>query len=207
MELTNEVIKQRLIEKFGDQVSNIEEPYGMLSFVVPKDLNLKVMNFLYDDEELKFRFLTDLTVVHYPAYKGRELAVVYHLHNLVDNIRIRFKVFTDISKPDVYTATGLFSSANWQEREAYDFFGVNFLGHPNLKRIMNVDEMDYFPLRKEYPLEDQTRIDKDDEMFGRGGSLGFGNEPTQDHRRTIAEEDKKPEQEILNGREGNAQFN
>jgi len=207
MELTNEVIKQRLIEKFGDQVSNIEEPYGMLSFEVPKDLNLKVMNFLYDDEELKFRFLTDLTVVHYPAYKGRELAVVYHLHNLVDNIRIRFKVFTDISKPDVYTATGLFSSANWQEREAYDFFGVNFVGHPNLKRIMNVDEMDYFPLRKEYPLEDQTRIDKDDEMFGRGGSLGFGNEPTRDHRHTIAEEDKKAEREILNGREGNEQFN
>jgi NADH-quinone oxidoreductase subunit C len=61
------------------------------------------------------------------------------------------------------------------EREAYDFFGVNFVGHPNLKRIMNVDEMDYFPMRKEFPLEDQTRIDKDDEMFGRGGSFDFGN--------------------------------
>ena len=58
--------------------------------------------------------------------------------------------------------------ANWMERETYDFFGVNFVGHPNLKRILNVDEMDYFPMRKEFPLEDQTRIDKDDEMFGRG---------------------------------------
>ena len=57
------------------------------------------------------------------------------------------------------------------ERETYDFFGVNFVGHPNLKRILNVDEMDYFPMRKEFPLEDQTRIDKDDEMFGRGGTL------------------------------------
>jgi len=207
MALTNETIKQRLIEKFGDQVSHFEEPYGMLTFEAPKELNLKVLNFLYDDEELKFRFLTDLTAVHYPAYKGRELAVVYHLHNLVDNIRIRFKVFTGINQPDVYTATGLFSSANWQEREAYDFFGVNFLGHPNLKRIMNVDEMDYFPMRKEYPLEDQTRIDKDDEMFGRGGSLGFGNEPTPDHHHTIAEEEKKPEQEILNGNEKDAQLN
>jgi len=54
------------------------------------------------------------------------------------------------------------------ERETYDFFGVNFVGHPNLIRILNVDEMDYFPMRKEFPLEDQTRIDKDDEMFGRG---------------------------------------
>ena len=47
------------------------------------------------------------------------------------------------------------------------FFGVNFVGHPDLRRVLNVDEMDYFPLRKEFPLEDQTRVDKDDEMFGR----------------------------------------
>ena len=168
MRLTNERIKQRLVEKFGEQVSAFSEPYGMLTFEAPKELNLKVLNFLYDDEELKFRFLTDLQAVHYPDDKGRELAVVYHLHNLVDNVRIRFKVFTDINTPDVYTATGLFSGANWMERETYDFYGVNFVGHPNLKRILNVDEMDYFPMRKEFPLEDQTRIDKDDEMFGRG---------------------------------------
>ena len=168
MSLTNDRIKERLVEKFGEQLSAFSEPYGMLTFEAPKELNLKVLNFLYDDDELKFRFLTDLQAVHYPDNKGRELAVVYHLHNLVDNVRIRFKVFSDINTPDVYTATGLFSGANWMERETYDFFGVNFVGHPNLKRILNVDEMDYFPMRKEYPLEDQTRIDKDDEMFGRG---------------------------------------
>ncbi|HEX2845188.1 MAG TPA: NADH-quinone oxidoreductase subunit C, partial [Chitinophagaceae bacterium] len=170
------------------QVSSFEEPYGMLTFEAPKDMNLKVLNFLYDDAELKFRFMTDLTAVHYPNQPGRELAVVYHLHNLEDNIRIRFKVFTDSSKPDVYTATALFSAANWMERETYDFYGVNFVGHPNLKRILNVDEMDYFPLRKQYPLEDQSRVDKDDEMFGRGGTIGFGTEKT-DHG-TITELEK-----------------
>ena len=168
MGLTNDRIKEKLVEKFGEQVSAFSEPYGMLTFEAPKELNLKVLNFLYDDDELKFRFLTDLQAVHYPDNKGRELAVVYHLHNLVDNVRIRFKVFSDINTPDVYTATGLFSGANWMERETYDFFGVNFVGHPNMKRILNVDEMDYFPMRKEFPLEDQTRVDKDDEMFGRG---------------------------------------
>ena len=167
MGLTNEIIKARLIEKFGEQVSSFEEPYGMLTFQAAKELNLKVLNFLYDDEELKFRFMTDLCGVHYPDRKGEELAVVYHLHNLEDNVRIRFKVFTDINQPDIYTATGLFSAANWMERETYDFYGVNFVGHPKLKRILNVDEMDYFPMRKEFPLEDQSRIDKDDEMFGR----------------------------------------
>ena len=182
MALTNDLIKQRLTEKFGGQVSNFEESYGMLSFEAPKELNLDVVNFLYNDEELKFRFLTDLTAVHYPAYQGRELAVVYHLHNMVDNVRIRFKVFTDIQKPDVNTLTGIFSAANWQEREAYDFYGVNFVGHPNLKRIMNVEEMDYFPQRKEYPLEDQSRIDKDDEMFGRGGSIWEERMGTEEQR-------------------------
>ena len=189
MALTYDLIKQRLAERFGEQVSNFEEPYGMLSFEAPKEMNTEVLKFLYEDEELAFRFLTDLTVVHYPAYRGRELAVVYHLHNLVENVRIRFKVFTDIGKPDVNTATVLFESANWQEREAYDFFGVNFVGHPNLIRIMNVEEMDYFPMRKEYPLEDQTRIDKDDEMFGRGGSFDFGNRQDDGAPRQISAEE------------------
>jgi NADH-quinone oxidoreductase subunit C len=165
--LENDYVKQRLQEHFGEAVTGFEEPYGMLTFESAKDLNLKVLQFLYDDKDLRFQFLTDITAVHYPAYKGRELAVVYHLHNLIDNIRIRYKVFTDIETPDVFTATKLYSSANWMERETYDFFGINFVGHPNLKRILNVDEMNYFPMRKEYPLEDQTRIDKDDHMFGR----------------------------------------
>lgn len=168
MELTNDHIKQRLLDKFGDDVANFTEPFGMLTFELPnKDMNLKVLQFLFDDPELKFRFLTDLQAVHYPDNTGRELAVVYHLHNLKDNVRIRFKVFTPVEKPDVFTATQLYACANWMERETYDFFGVNFVGHPNLKRILNVDEMDYFPLRKEYPLEERTRVDKDDEMFGR----------------------------------------
>ena len=166
--MDNALIRQRLQEKFGDSLLNVDEPYGMLTFEVPKDMNLKVLQFLYDDPELRLQLLTDLTAVHYPGQPGRELAVVYHLHNLVDNIRIRFKVFTSIEKPDVFTATQLYESANWMERETYDFFGINFVGHPNLRRILNVDEMTYFPMRKEFPLEDQSRIDKDDEMFGRG---------------------------------------
>lgn len=189
MSLTNERIKERLTEKFGEQVSNFEEPYGMLTFEVPKDMNLKLMQFLYDDEELKFKFLTTLNAIHYPDNKARELAIVYHLHNLSDNIRTRFKIYVDINKPDVFTATKLFEAANWLERETYDFYGVNFVGHPNLKRILNVDEMDYFPMRKEYPLEDQTRKDKDDEMFGRGGSLGYGTVKANDDT-TVAESEK-----------------
>ena len=168
MALTNQDIQEKLQEKFGDLVSNFEESYGLLSFEATAANNLKVLQFLYDEPSLQFQFLTDICGVNFPDDAGREISVVYHLHNLTENVRLRFKIFVPVAAPDVFTACNLFSSANWMERETYDFYGVNFVGHPNLKRILNVDEMDYFPLRKEYPLEDQTRIDKDDEMFGRG---------------------------------------
>lgn len=168
MALTNQYIQEKLQEKFGDLVSNFEESYGLLSFEATAANNLKVLQFLFDEPSLQFQFLTDICGVNFPDDAGREISVVYHLHNLTENVRLRFKIFVPVTTPDVFTACNLFSSANWMERETYDFYGVNFVGHPNLKRILNVDEMDYFPLRKEYPLEDQTRIDKDDEMFGRG---------------------------------------
>ena len=166
MSLTNTSIQEKLIEKFGEQVESFSTESGILSFEAPASNNLKVIQFLYD--ELGFIFLTDLCGVNYPDQKGAEIVVVYHLHNFIENIRVRFSIAVPVEKPDVFTASKLFESANWMERETYDFFGVNFIGHANLKRILNVDEMDYFPLRKEFPLEDQTRIDKDDEMFGRG---------------------------------------
>jgi NADH-quinone oxidoreductase subunit C len=168
MALTNEHIQQKLVEKFAEQVYGFSTDSGILSFESSKELNLKVLQFLYDEPSLGFTFLTDLCGVNYPQQPGAELVVVYHLHNFSENIRIRYSVATSVAEPQIFTATKLFESANWMERETYDFFVVNFVGHPNLKRILNVDEMDYFPLRKEFPLEDQTRIDKDDEMFGRG---------------------------------------
>ena len=92
---------------------------------------------------------------------------MYQLHNLVNNQRIRLKIYLPVENPVAPTLTGVFAAANWLERETYDFYGVIFEGHPNLKRILNVDEMIIFPMRKEYPLEDQTREDKNDSMFGR----------------------------------------
>lgn len=171
MVLTNEVIKSRLQEKFGEELTGWEEPYGMLTCTMPAAINLKVLQFLYEDDQLAFRFMTDLTGVHYPDRKGEELCVVYHMHNMSAGMRLRLKVFVPVEKPDVFTASQIFSAANWMERETYDFFGINFVGHPDLRRILNVDEMDYFPMRKEYRLEDPTRTDKDDEMFGRGGTI------------------------------------
>jgi NADH-quinone oxidoreductase subunit C len=165
--LTHDFIQEKLSQQFGDAVSGFTMLHNILTFETPAANNLKVLTFLNEDPELQFNFLNDLTAVHYPNQMGRELCVVYLVQNMRLGQRLRLKIYVDVQKPDVFTATALYSTANWLEREAYDFFGVNFVGHPNLTRIMNTDDMNYFPLRKEFPLEDQTRIDKDDDMFGR----------------------------------------
>ncbi len=171
MALTNDIIKQKLTDQFGADTLQWEESYGMLAVIMPAAKNMEVLRYLYDEAELKFQFLTDLTAVHFPDRKGEELCVVYHVHSLTNNVRLRLKAYVPIEQPDIPSAVELFSGANWMERESYDFFGVNFVGHPDLRRILNVDEMEHFPMRKEYPMEDPTRTDKDDEMFGRGGSI------------------------------------
>ena len=93
--------------------------------------------------------------------------MMYQLHNMITNTRIRLKTFTDSDEPEFISLTSLWPAANWMERETYDFFGFKFTGHPDLRRILNVDDMVGWPMRKEYPLEDQARWDKDDKMFGR----------------------------------------
>ncbi|MCS6796358.1 MAG: NADH-quinone oxidoreductase subunit C, partial [Raineya sp.] len=118
-------------------------------------------------KQFQFQFLTTLCGIHYPDNVGKEFAVMYQIHSLIHNIRLRIKVFLSENDLHIPTITHLFAAANWMEREAYDFYGIIFDGHPNLKRIYNVEEMDYHPLRKEYPLEDQTRRDKENLYFGR----------------------------------------
>jgi len=171
MELTNEIIQQKLTEAFGDAVSEWAQPYGLLTLRVAPERNIDLLRFIADDKQLGFTFMTDLTAVHYPDRANEELCVVYHMHNMAANVRLRIKAYIPVAQPEIASATCIYSTANWLEREAYDFFGVQFTGHPNLIRIMNVDEMDYFPLRKEYEMEDPTRRDKDDEMFGRGSIM------------------------------------
>lgn len=157
-----------LTDKFGDNVTGFIKIKDIFSFEVAPDSMNEVMRYLKEDPTLQFNFLTDVCGIHYPdEAKERQFATVYHMHNWVDNVRIRFKCFLDGDNPEVDTVTNLFLGANWQERETYDFYGIIFKGHPQLKRILNMDEMVSFPMRKEFPLEDGGRTDKDDRFFGR----------------------------------------
>ena len=165
--LTNAGVLEKIQSRFGEEVFDISEPYNLLTLSTNRETIISLLEFLYNHEELQMQFLTTLCGMHYPEQKDRELAVVYHVHSLQNNFRIRIKVFFPIDDPVIPTATTIWATANWMERETYDFFGIIFEGHPDLRRILNVDEMDFFPMRKEIPLEDQTREDKRDYMFGR----------------------------------------
>ncbi len=158
-------VNERLHAQFPGAVLSAELLYDFPVFTVDHSHAHAVVKFLKEDADLNFHFLTDLTAMQ--TADEKHLGVIYHLHNMPKNMRVRVKTFFDIQKPEIPTVTDLWPAANWMERESYDFFGVRFKGHPNLVRILNVDEMDIYPLRKEYPLEDQTREDKEDKMFGR----------------------------------------
>ena len=160
-----ENIVSALNEKFADQIISTEMLYDFPVITVKREKIVDVIQYLHDHPETKFQFLTTLCAVHYPDQK--EICLVYQLHNMHTNQRVRLKTYLPEFRPVTPTITHIFTAANWLERETFDFFGVNFIGHPNLKRILNVEEMVIFPLRKEYPLEDQTREDKDNTMFGR----------------------------------------
>lgn len=162
--LNNQDILVKLQERFGEEITNPSEPHGLLTLTTSKESIIDVLGCLKD--ELSFTYLTDITAVHYPEL-DKAFAVVYHVHNMVQNVRVRIKVFIDGKTPTIPTATVLWNGANWMERETYDFFGVNFEGHPDLRRILNMDELDVFPMRKEYPLEDPNKVDKKDFYFGR----------------------------------------
>ncbi|WP_029903919.1 NADH-quinone oxidoreductase subunit C [Prevotella sp. 10(H)] len=168
MALETTVIESKISEKFGAEVSNFRMERDIFTFEAAPAVIKEVIRFMKEDETLSFNFMTDLCGVHYPDNeKNAQFAVVYLLHNWIDNIRVRVKTFLNGDKPEVDTMTGVFAAANWMERETYDFYGVTFKGHPNLKRILNDDGMTSFPMRKEFPLEDPGRTDKDDRFFGR----------------------------------------
>jgi NADH-quinone oxidoreductase subunit C len=168
MALENTQIQDKLVETFSNDVFNFQQERDIFSLEASADKITPLILFLKNDPELRFHFLTDLCGIHYPDNEAeRQFAVVYHLHNWYENKRVKIKVFINGEKPEIKTISNIFLSSNWMERETFDFYGIDFIGHPQLKRILNMDEMQSHPMRKEFPMEDSGRTDKDDRFFGR----------------------------------------
>jgi NADH-quinone oxidoreductase subunit C len=164
--LTNQAVLQKITARFGEAISVPSEPYGLLTFETDKNTIADLLKFLKEDKELAFIYLTDITGIHHPE-KELSIGVIYHLHSLTNQVRVRIKVFLEGQHPTIPSAMSLWKGADWMERETYDFFGIVFEGHPDLRRILNVDDMEVFPMRREFPLEDPNRVDKKDYFFGR----------------------------------------
>lgn len=165
--LNNEEVADKLKNQFGEAITAVDAPYGFLTVEVSAEKMHEIIKWMKTDAALNISFLTNIGAVHYPDSSGRELALVYHLQSMTNNFRIRLKTAIPIADPQIMSIVDLYAGANWMERETYDFYGVIFNGHPDLRRILNEDSMDYFPMRKEYHMEDATREDKDDRFFGR----------------------------------------
>jgi len=166
IELNIELLESKLKQHFNEAILSTNSDSDMFTIEVSKEALHDVLRFLKEDAYFNFHYLTTLCGLHYPDQE-KSFGLMIQLHNMPENTRIRLKSFTNDQEPTFKTMTDLWPAANWMEREAYDFFGFRFSGHPDLRRILNMDSLEGWPLRKEYPLEDPFRKDKDDKMFGR----------------------------------------
>lgn len=147
----SEIVVQKLKEKFPDSVLDSHSFHGDETVIIKKEDIREVCRFLKSDPELSFDFLSDLCGVDYMGRKPR-FEVVYHLFSLNKHHRIRLKAMVGEGEK-IDSVVGVWGTADWHEREAYDMYGIAFEGHPNLTRILMPENWDGHPLRKDYPLK------------------------------------------------------
>jgi len=143
----------RLKEQFPDAVIAVREMAGEQTVVVDREKVVDILQFLRDDEELQYNFLSDLTAVDFLGRVPR-FEVVYHLLSMPNKRRVRLKVLVEDGRP-APSVVSVYPTANFLEREVYDLFGIEFHGHPSLRRILLPEDWEGHPLRKDYPLGDE----------------------------------------------------
>ena len=148
-----------LYTKLQGKVLEVQSVQGDEAATLSPQGLLESFRSLKEDPELAFNFLMDLTVVDYLGKKSSRFEVVYQLYSLPLNHRLRVKVPLGSENPEIASLTPLWKSADWLEREAWDMFGIRFLGHPDLRRILLYEEFQGHPLRKDYPVNQcQPRV-------------------------------------------------
>lgn len=146
----NKTTLEKLKEGFTKSILEVAEFRGELTIIVRKEDIVPICQFLRDDPELSFNFLSDLCAVDWLERKPR-FDVVYNLYSIQKNHRVRLKVQVDDGEA-IPSVTSVWSTANWHEREVFDMFGIRFEGHPDLRRILMPEDWEGYPLRKDFPL-------------------------------------------------------
>ena len=137
---------------FGEAVERVVVDRGELTLHIAREALPTVARALRDDPALRFEICTGVSGVHYPDLTGREMHAVYHLLSMTHNRRVRLETTCPDADPHVPSVCATYPTADWHERETYDFFGVIFDGHPALTRIQMPDDWPGHPQRKDYPL-------------------------------------------------------
>ena len=146
-----ELIPQKLKDKFPSVEFELTDYRDELTIKFDKKFVVEVCSFLKSDSELEFIWCSDVTAIDWATRKNR-FTVVYNIFSMKHNSRLRLKADVDESDCSIDTVTSIWKSANWQEREAYDMYGIKFNNHPDLRRMYMPEEFEYYPLRKDFPL-------------------------------------------------------
>ena len=142
---------KKLKSQFGEAIGDASEFVGQLSVKIAREQIVAICNYLRDDKDTQFDYLSDLTCVHYPENKEAPFEMIYNLYSISTNERVRLKSQT--SEAGVESVTSVWPAANWLEREVFDLFGVQFGNHPDLRRLLLPADWVGYPLRKDFPLE------------------------------------------------------
>ncbi len=147
--------KEILLKKINDQFPELKIDTTVfrdeLTISFDKSFILLVCQFLKSNPELEFILCADITAIDWATRKNR-FTVVYNLYSFKNNFRVRLKTNVDESDCTIDSVTSVWNSANWQERETYDMYGIKFNSHPDLRRMYMPEEFEYHPLRKDFPL-------------------------------------------------------
>ena len=150
--MDNETITSLVKNNFPESITGSAIFRNELTLIIKKEYIPEIAGFLKQNKELDFDFLSDLCGVDRVATDG-VFEVVYHLYSIHKNHRVRLKAPIASNEPCISTVTGIWSTANWHEREAYDMYGIKFDGHPDLRKILTPDDFEGHPLRKNYPVD------------------------------------------------------
>lgn len=153
-------LAERITERLPHAVKSHHQTHGELTVIIERDHIVPVMRFLRDDTQCGFELLVDLCGVDYPERTER-FEVVYHMLSMTLNQRIRVKLSTD-EDTAVASIVEIFPAANWYEREAFDMYGIQFSGHPDLRRLLTDYGFEGYPLRKDFPLTGHVEVRYDD---------------------------------------------
>lgn len=141
--------------QFGDSVTELPDFRGETTVVVAAQKIEEVCRYLHDEPDLAYKFLSDITGIDYYPSDPR-FGLAYHLLSMRYNTRLRLKVYWSDGDEPIPSLAHLWKMANWEEREIWDMYGIAFKNHPDMRRILNAEDWDGHPGRKDYPLGYET---------------------------------------------------